>query len=160
MTRRLAAAAAALMLLAALPAAAQQIPEPNGAPITLDQAHKIVAAAEAEARKQNFRMAFAVIEPSGSLVMFARMDGVQYGSIEVALAKGRSAALFRRATKVFADQVAGGANGALSLPGAVAVEGGVPIVIGGRMVGAIGVSGGTSAQDGQVAAVALATAAR
>ena len=160
MTRRIAIAATALMLLAAAPAGAQQILEPNGAPLTLDQAHRIVAAAESEARKQNFKMAFAVLEPSGALVMFARMDGVQYGSIEVAQAKGRSAALFRRATKVFADGVAGGANGTLSLPGAVAIEGGVPIVMGGKMVGALGVSGGTAVQDGQIAAAALAATAR
>ncbi|MEO8115361.1 MAG: heme-binding protein [Phenylobacterium sp.] len=150
----------ALVLLAAGPAAAQQIPEPNGAPISLAQAQRIVAAAEAEARRLNFRMAFAVVEPDGELVAFERIDGTQYGSIEVAQAKARSAARFRRATKVFADQVAGGATGALSLPGVIAIEGGVPIVEGGRMVGALGVSGGTSVQDGQVAQAALAAQGR
>lgn len=154
------AAAFTLTLLMAIPALAQQIPEPNGAPISLERAQRLVAAAAAEAGRRNFRMAIAVVEPDGELVAFVRADGVQYGSIEVAQAKARAAARFRRATKVFADQVAGGAVGALSLPGVIAIEGGVPIVVDGRMVGAIGVSGGSSVQDGEVAQAALAAVGR
>ncbi|HEY3812218.1 MAG TPA: heme-binding protein [Caulobacteraceae bacterium] len=136
------------------PAAA---PAPGyGAPVSLERAKRLVAAAEAEARKHDFLMAFAIVEPSGALVAFERMDGVQYGSLEVAQAKARSAALFRRPSKAFSESVAKGAVGVLSLPGAVAVEGGVPIIVDGKIVGAIGVSGGSSEQDGAVAMAALA----
>ena len=106
------------------PAAA---PAPGyGAPVTLERAKRLVAAAEAEARKHDFLMAFAIVEPSGALVAFERMDGVQYGSLEVAQAKARSAALFRRPSKAFADTVGQGKVGVMTLPGAVAVEGGIP----------------------------------
>ena len=142
----------AAVLVTAAPAAAQQIPGPYGAPVTLEQARRIVTAAEAEARRQNFMMSFAVVEPSGALVLFEKMDGTQYGSTQVAQDKARSAALFRRPTKAFSDAVAGGRTAILSLDGAVAIEGGVPIVSGGRVIGALGVSGGSSEQDGQVAA--------
>ncbi len=136
-----------------------QSPAPGyGQPVSLDRAKRIVAAAEAEARRQGFLMAFAVVEPTGGLVAFERMDGVQYGSIEVSQAKARTAALFRRPSKAFADAVAAGKLGVLGFPGAVAVEGGVPIVVDGHIIGALGVSGGTSEQDGAVAAAALADA--
>ena len=152
-------------LLCALPAFAQTPPPPPApaplppyaaAPIDLATAMKLIGAAEAEARKNNWTMAFAVVEPSGAMVAFAKMDGTQYGSIDVAQAKARTAARFRRPSKAFADQVADGRLGVMSLDGVVAVEGGVPILVGGRIVGAIGVSGGSSAQDGQVAAAAIA----
>lgn len=139
----------------AAPLSAQQLPAPYGAPITLDQAKTIVAAAERTARSRNFTMAFAIVEPSGELVLFQKMDGTQYGSELVAREKARTAARFKRSTKAFSDSVAGGRNAVLSLPGVVAIEGGSPIVINGRIVGAIGVSGGTSEQDGEVAATAL-----
>jgi uncharacterized protein GlcG (DUF336 family) len=157
--------AATLAMAAAAPAAGQApsapapaaAPAPGyGAPVTLERAKRLVAAAEAEARRHDFLMAFAIVEPSGALVAFERMDGVQYGSLEVAQAKARSAALFRRPSKAFADTVSQGKVGVMSLPGAVAVEGGIPIVVDGRIVGAIGVSGGTSEQDGAVAMAALA----
>ena len=157
--------AATLAMAAAAPAAGQQpaapapvaAPAPGyGAPVTLERAKRLVAAAEAEARRHDFLMAFAIVEPSGALVAFERMDGVQYGSLEVAQAKARSAALFRRPSKAFADTVSQGKVGVMTLPGAVAVEGGIPIVVDGRIVGAIGVSGGTSEQDGAVAMAALA----
>ena len=137
------------------PAAAQQIPGPYGPSVSLEQARGIVAAGRAEARRQNFLMAFAVVDPSGDLVLFEKMDGTQTASIEVAADKARSAAAFRRPTKAFADSVAAGRVAVLSLKGVVAIEGGVPIVSGGRVIGALGVSGGTSEQDGEVAAVAL-----
>lgn len=137
------------------PVSAQQSPAPYGAPITLKQAKVIVAAAEQFALSRNFTMAFAVVEPSGELVMFEKMDGTQYGSELVAREKARTAARFKRSTKAFFDSVTGGRNAVLSLPGVVAIEGGTPIFINGSIVGAIGVSGGTSEQDGEVAAAAV-----
>lgn len=157
-------------LLCALPALAQTppaaapaatpapLPPYAAAPVDLALAKKLVAAAEAEARRNGWTMAFAVVEPSGALVAFEKMDGTQYGSIEVAQAKARTAARFRRPSKAFADQVADGRLGVMSLDGVVAIEGGVPIVVDGKIVGAIGVSGGSSAQDGQVAQAAIAAA--
>jgi uncharacterized protein GlcG (DUF336 family) len=151
-----AAAAGAAVLLAASAAGSQTVPGPYGPPVGLDQARAAVAAAEAEAKRQGFTMAFAVVDPSGDLVAFARMDGVQTGSITVAQDKARSAALYRRPSKAFAEAVAAGKLGVLGLHGAVAVEGGVPLVSGGKVIGALGVSGGSSEQDGQVAAVGVA----
>lgn len=153
MKRMFLAAAGAMAL--ATPAGAQQLPLPYGTPITLEQAKTIVAAAERSARARNFTMAFAVVEPSGELVLFQKMDGTQYGSDLVAREKARTAARFKRSTKAFSDSIASGRNAVLSLPGVVAVEGGTPILINGRIVGAIGVSGGTSEQDGEIAAAAL-----
>ena len=145
-----------LVAAAAAPASAQQIPGPYGPAVTLAQAERIIAAARAEATRRSFTMSFAVVDPAGELVSFEKMDGTQNASTEVAQAKARSAARFRRSTKVWSDSLAAGRTTILTLPGAVAVEGGVPILAGGRVVGAIGVSGGTSEEDGQVAAVGLA----
>lgn len=147
--------AAASAIAFAAPVAAQQVPVPYGTPMSLQQAQAIVAAAERSALAHNFEMAFAVVEPSGELILFQKMDGTQYGSELVAREKARTAARFKRSTKVFSDSIAGGRNAVLSLPGVIAVEGGVPIVMNGRIVGALGVSGGTSVQDGEVAAAAL-----
>ena len=147
--------AAAGAIAFAAPVAAQQVPVPYGAPISLEQAQAIVAAAQRSALAHNFAMAFAVVEPSGELILFQKMDGTQYGSELVAREKARTAARFKRSTKVFSDSIAGGRNAVLSLPGVIAVEGGVPIVMNGQIVGALGVSGGTSVQDGEVAAEAL-----
>lgn len=142
--------------LATMPASAQQLPTPYGQSVSLDQARRIAAAAEQAARQRQFTMAFAVVDPAGELVLFHKMDGTQYGSILVAQEKARTAARFKRPTKAFSDAVAGGRAAVLSLPGVVAIEGGTPIVVGGRIVGALGVSGGTSEQDGEIAAAALA----
>jgi len=100
-------------------------------------------------------MAFAVVEPSGSLVAFARMDDVQYASIAVAQAKARSAALYRGATAAAEARVLAGRTVSLALEGLVPVAGGVPIVVDGRIVGAIGVSGASSAEDDEIARAAL-----
>ena len=114
-------------------------------------ARKAVAAAEAEAKKNNWFMNIAVVGPSGALVNFSRMDGAQYASIAIAQHKARTAATFRRPTKAFQDALA--ANPAnvylLTLDDIVASEGGIPIVADGKLIGAIGCSGGTGAQDGQ-----------
>lgn len=147
---------AAIVAASAFEASAQALP--YGAPISIDNAKKVSAAALVEARKNNWTMAVAITDPSGTLVYFERMDGGQYAAPEVAPAKARSAALFRRPTKAFQDDVAAGGLGLryLTLPGVVAADGGVPLVIDGKIVGAIGTSGGTGAQDGQVAVAGAA----
>ena len=126
---------------------------PYGAPITLENAKKAAAPALAEARTQGWTMAVAIVDPGGTLVYYEKMDDTQMGSARVAIAKARSAALFKRPTKEFQDTLAAGADGlrVLRIEGAVPVEGGVPLVIDGKITGAIGLSGGTSAQDGQCA---------
>jgi glc operon protein GlcG len=129
-------------------------------PVTLAQARRIADAAEEAARGRDFAMAFAIVDPSGGLILFHKMDGTQNGSIEVAIQKARTSALFRRPTRAFSESVAAGRNAVLSLPNVVAIEGGVPIMIDGRVAGAIGVSGGSSEQDGEIAAAALAAALR
>jgi glc operon protein GlcG len=136
-------------------APAQQMPIPYGPPVLLEQARRVVDSAKHAADQRGFSMAFAVVEPSGQLVLFEKMDGTQYGSEVTAQEKARTAARFKRPTKAFSDAVAAGRVSVLSLPGAVAIEGGVPIVIQGRIVGALGVSGGTSEQDGEIAAIGL-----
>ena len=130
-----------------------------GNPITADQAKPIAAAAIAEAKKNQWAMAIAIVDPWGELVYFERMDNTQIGSVDIAQGKARSAARFKRPTKAFQDALAAGGEGwrILSLNGAVAVEGGIPLMIGGRIVGAIGASGGTSQQDGQTAAAGAST---
>jgi glc operon protein GlcG len=129
-----------------------------GPNITLEQAKSVVAAAEAEAVKQNLNVAIAVVDTSGNLVAYVKRDDTQLGSVNVSQAKARSAALFKRATKAFQDNVAAGGEGlrVMTLEGVVAAEGGVPLVVNGAIVGAIGVSGGTSAQDGGIAAAGVA----
>lgn len=129
-----------------------------GPSITLEQAKAVAAPAIAEARKNQWTMAVAIVDTAGDLVYFEKMDNTQVASTTVALDKARSAARFKRATKVFQDGVAAGGDGLrlLALQGAVPVEGGVPLVVGGRIVGAIGASGGTSQQDGVVAGAGAA----
>jgi len=148
--------ALAMVAAVAAPALAQTMS--YGTPVNLDTAKKIAAPAIAEARKNNWTMAIAIVDPAGDLVYFERMDDTQVGSVDVAIAKARAAARFKRPTKQFQDTVAAGGEGLrmLGLPGAIPVDGGVPLVVGGKIVGAIGASGGTSAQDGQVAAAGVA----
>jgi glc operon protein GlcG len=131
-----------------------------GLPITIERAKQVAMPALAEARGNQWTMAVAIVDTAGDLVYFERMDTTQAGSVDVAIDKARSAARFKRPTKAFQDTLAGGGEGlrVLALRGAVAVEGGVPIVIDGKIVGAIGVSGGTSQQDGQCARAGVATA--
>ncbi len=130
-----------------------QSPTPYGTPITVDDAKRVAASALAEAGKNRWNVSVAIVDISGNLVYFEKMDDTHLGSVNVSIAKARSAALFRRPTKAFQDVLAAGGEGLriLRLEGAVPIEGGVPIIIGGRIVGAIGVSGVTSQQDGQVA---------
>lgn len=128
---------------------------PYGDPITLEQAQTLVDQAIEAGRARGLRLAIAVVEPNGALVAFGRMDDVQYGSIAVAQAKARTAALFRTPTASLEQRVLDGRTVILSLPDMTPVAGGVPIVRQGRIVGAIGVSGATSAQDAEVALAAL-----
>jgi uncharacterized protein GlcG (DUF336 family) len=138
--------------------AAAQLPNPYGPPINGDNAKKVAAAALAEARKNGWTMAAAVVDPAGDLVYFEKLDGTQAASVNIAVDKARSSARFKRPTRALQDQVAAGGDGLriLGLPGAVPVEGGVPILMDGKIVGAIGMSGGTSAQDGQCASAGAA----
>ena len=147
-----------VVVAAAAAASAQPAPTappttPYGVPIALEAAKKVMAAAEAEATKNNWGMAIAILDSSGHIVMLHRLDNTQYGSIAVAEDKARSALYYRRPTKVFEDLVAQGALGmrTLALRGASPLEGGIPLTVDGKIVGAIGVSGATSVQDGQVA---------
>ena len=130
-----------------------QAPMSYGPSITAETAKKIAAPALAEARKNNWQMAIAIVDPAGDLVYFEKMDDTQAGSTVIAIDKARSAARFKRETKTFQDALAAGGAGLriLALTGAVPVDGGVPLIAGGKVVGAIGASGGTSEQDGVVA---------
>jgi uncharacterized protein GlcG (DUF336 family) len=121
--------------------------------IAVEGAKKAASAALAEARKNGWTMAAAVVDPSGTLVYFEKMDDTQPGSATVCIDKARSAALFKRPTKAFQDALAAGGAGLriLRLRDAVPVDGGLPLTVDGRLVGAIGLSGGTSEQDGQCA---------
>jgi glc operon protein GlcG len=139
--------------LAQAPAAPPPPPLPYGLPLDLETAKKIAGAAEAEAKKVSFAPdAIAIVDPGGTLIYFERMDNAHIGSVAVAIDKARSAALFGQPTKRFADLVAKGNRFPLALRGAVPLDGGLPLVSDGKIVGAIGASGGTGAQDGQVAA--------
>jgi glc operon protein GlcG len=152
------AAAAALVLFTASLTRAQGVMY-YGPSINAETAKKVAAPAIAEARKNNWTMAVAIVDTAGDLVYFERMDDTQVGSVDVAIAKARSAARFKRPTKAFQDALAAGGEGLriLALDGAIPVDGGLPLVSGGKVVGAIGLSGGTSAQDGQVAAAGAST---
>ena len=131
---------------------AQSAPPPAyGETINSETAKKAAAAAVAEATKNNWGMCVAVVAPSGDLVYFERMDNCQYASITISQHKAKAAAIFRRPTKVFEERVASGGAGiaAMTLDGIIASDGGFPIVVGGKIIGAMGCSGGTGQQDGQ-----------
>jgi uncharacterized protein GlcG (DUF336 family) len=144
--------ALAALLAACAFGASAQVPS-YGMSINLEQAKKVLAAAQAEARKNSWPVAIAILDTSGNLLAFEKMDDTQTASIMVAQDKGKSAAIYRRPTKVMEDAVAGGGAGVrfLNLRDASTVEGGLPIIVGGKIIGAIGVSGVTSPQDGMVA---------
>jgi uncharacterized protein GlcG (DUF336 family) len=126
---------------------------PYGLSISTESAKKAAAASIAEAQKNNWKMAIAIVDTGGYLVYFEKMQDTQTGSVELAIEKARTAALFRRPTKLFQDSVAAGGEGLrlLRLTGAIPIDGGVPIILDGKVIGAVGVSGGSSDQDGQVA---------
>ena len=150
----------ALAQAPAAPAAPAPIPDampfdiPYGAPITLDQAHKAIGAAADDAKKRNWKMAITVVDPSGNLIAHATLDNTQYASIPIAQSKARTAAMLRRSTLLIANAVNSGSPATLSLLGlfaGAASEGGLPIVVDGKLIVAIGVSGGTGGQDGVIA---------
>jgi len=129
-----------------------------GPSINFAQAKEVLAAAEAEAANLKFTVAIAIVDTAGKLVAFSKADNTQIASVEVSQAKAVSAVGYKRPTKAFQDTVAGGGVGlrVLTLPGAIAAEGGVPLVVDGKIIGAIGVSGMASEQDGMVAAAGVA----
>jgi uncharacterized protein GlcG (DUF336 family) len=145
------AVACAVALMAALPAAAQQQP-PYGPPITLDQAKRVMAAAELEAAKNSWNVVITILDSGGNMVMMHRFDNTQLASIEIAEAKARTALLFKRPSKALEDAVASGGAGLrlLAVKGAAPLEGGLPIAHEGKIIGSIGVSGVLSAQDAQI----------
>jgi glc operon protein GlcG len=142
--------------LAILGSAFAQMPNPYGPPVSLETAKKVAAPAIAEAVKNNWTIAVAIVDPDGRLIYFEKMDNTQSASSDVSVDKARSAAIYKRPTKAFQDALAAGGEGwrVLGLREAVPVEGGFPLIIDGKIVGAVGVSGETSAQDAQCAKAA------
>lgn len=147
---------ATLLALVSAACFAQGRPQ-YGPSIDLETAKKVLAAAQAEARKQSWPVAIAIVDNAGLLVAYEKMDQTQTASVQVAIDKGVSAAIYRRPTKVFEDLVAKGGNGmrVMNLRNASTVEGGVPIYVDGKIIGGIGVSGGSSEQDGVVVKAGL-----
>jgi uncharacterized protein GlcG (DUF336 family) len=123
--------------------------------ITLEAAKQMAAAGEAEARKSGWNIAIAVVDAGGGLILFHKLDETQPGSIAVAQGKARAAALFKRPSRLLEESIAGGKLGFLTVEGIVPIQGGVPVVVDGKVIGAVGVSGVTSAQDEQVALAAI-----
>ena len=153
---RTAVVSVALLAVVCLPAFAQTpfAPPPQvsyGLSISTESAKNVAAASIAEARKNNWLQAIAIVDTGGYLVYFEKMQDTQTGSVALAIEKANTAALFRRPTKVFEDGVVKGELRLLRLTGAIPIEGGVPLIVDGKLIGAVGVSGGSGAQDGQVA---------
>jgi glc operon protein GlcG len=127
--------------------------------LTLAVAKKIAAAAEAEAKKRGATVVIVVVDDAGFLLILERLDDTQVASVDVGIGKARTAAIFRRPSKVFEDQVRDGRVAALALPGATPLQGGIPITFDGKVIGAIGVSGNTPQEDEDIAKVGAASAA-
>jgi glc operon protein GlcG len=143
-----------VLALSAGLASAQERP-PYGNSITVDQAKKIAAGALAESKKNSWRMAISIVDNHGFPVYFERMEDTQTASIQIALDKAKTAAMFRRPSKAFEDGIAKGRVALLGLSGATPIEGGLPIMVDGRVIGGIGVSGMNSDQDAQAAQAGL-----
>ena len=141
------------VVVSAAPASAQTMPPGYGPPIGIENARKIMSAAEAEAAKNNWPVVIAIIDSGGHVVMLHRRDDTQLSSLEIAQGKAKTALMFKRPTKVLDDAISGGGAGIrfLALKDIVPLEGGFPLVMDGKIVGAIGVSGVLSAQDSQIA---------
>ena len=155
---KIATALVTLLATASFGAQAQMVEKKA---LSLAAAKSIVAAAEAEAVKNKWNVVIVVVDEGGQMLYLQRMDGTQYGSVDVAIKKARTSSAFKRPTKVFEDAIAGGRNAIIALEGALPLEGGLPLTYQGQIVGAIGVSGVTSQQDGMIAkagAESLATA--
>jgi len=145
---------AALLLGASLARADADLPTKKV--LTLEAATKVAAAAQAEAAKRGSTVVIAVVDDGGYLVVLHRLDDTQVASVEVGIGKARTAAIFRRPSKEFEDQIRSGRVAALALPGATPLQGGVPLVVGGQVIGAIGVSGNTPQEDEDIAKVGAA----
>jgi uncharacterized protein GlcG (DUF336 family) len=154
----LAASGAAYAQANAAPAAAPTPPAPPhyGSAVSVDKARDIAAAARKKALSEGWAMAITIVDNDGKLIYFEKMDDTQSGSIDISMAKARTAALFKRPTQAFNDALSSGATYVLGMPNVIAVPGGFPLMSQGKMVGAIGVSGGTSPQDSAVAKAGLA----
>ena len=150
--------AATLLLTLGTVAARAQLPTKEV--LTLDAAKKIAAAAEAEAKKRGATVVIAVVDDGGYLLVLERLDDTQVASVDVGIAKARTAAIFRRPSKVFEDQIRDGRVAALALTGATPLQGGVPIIVNGKVIGAIGVSGNSPQEDEGIAKVGAASAAK
>ena len=157
MKKHLAFVAVALGIVAGSVLVQAQLVEKTA--LTLDGAKKIAAVAEAKAKAEGARVVIAVVDEGGSLLLLERLDDTQVASVNVGIDKARTAAIYRRPSKVFEDQVKNGRVSALALHGAVALQGGVPIIVGGKVIGAIGVSGETPQQDEDIAIAGAAVAA-
>lgn len=146
------------VLLLAVTATAAQKDLPSKKILPLEVAKKIAEAAEADARKRGATVVIAVVDDAGHLLVLHRLDDTQVASVEVAIGKARTAAIFRRPSKVFEDQIRDGRVAALALSGATPLQGGIPIIYEGKVIGAIGVSGNTPQEDEDIAkAGAVAT---
>jgi glc operon protein GlcG len=158
------------LLCAGTSAGAQQAPNPldaipekmpfdvpYGAPISLDRAEATIAAAVAEAKRRDWKLNVAVVDTGGNLVAFQRMDGAQLASIQISQHKAHTAVIFRRETKAFETGIQSGLNYLITLDGIIASRGGIPLVDGGKIIGAIGCSGGTGSQDEVACKVGAAT---
>ena len=143
--------------LLAAGAMAQERP-PYGQEVGLELAKKIAVGAAAESKKNGWRMAIAIVDNHGFLVYYERMDDTQTASVDVAVDKAKAAAMYRRPTKVFEDGIAKGRNALLGLRGATPIEGGLPIMAGGKVIGGVGVSGANSDQDAQAATAGVKAA--
>src|SRR5882672_7161456 len=150
-------------LLLTIAAVATQAQLPTKQVLTLDAAKKIAAAAEAEAKKRGATVVIAVVDDGGHLLLLERLDDTQGASVEVGIGKARTAAIFRRPSKEFEDQTRSGRIAALALPGATPLQGGIPITVDGKVIGAIGASGNSPQEDEEIAlagAAVTATAAQ
>jgi len=147
---KLASVLAGVFIFLAGSVMAQQMPNPYGPNVNLETAKKVAAAAAKEALEMKVNVVIAVVDTGGNLVYLERFDVVQWGSIDVAVHKAKCSAAFKRPTKAFENVIGGGNLTYLTLDGISAIEGGAPIIQDGKIIGAIGVSGGTSVQDGQV----------
>ena len=151
------AGACVFAILAALPAQAQTTPPPYGPPIGIEGARAVMAAAESEAAKNNWAVVICIIDSGGNIVMLHRHNDVQLSSIEISQGKAKTALMFKRPSKVLDDAISSGGAGLrfLALKDIVPLEGGLPIVADGKIIGAIGVSGVKSTEDGQIAAAGV-----
>jgi glc operon protein GlcG len=148
--------AALLLLVVLTPSAHAELPVKQV--LTLNVAKKIAAAAEAEATRRGSTVVIVVVDDGGHIIVLERLDDTQVASVEVGIGKARTAAIFRRPSKVFEDQIREGRVAALALPGATPLQGGIPITVNGKVIGAIGVSGNTPQEDEDIAKAGAAAA--